>query len=201
MSTLAPSVRKHVIAFFTIAAVASFIDILTKGLAFRHIRDYESYEVISDILYFQKTVNTGIVLGMFKNFSTFFLIVSVVAVPVIIVIFLAISRHRAIVTLSLGLILGGTFGNMYDRVMHDGVRDFIFIKAINWPVFNIADSAICLGVALLSITLIFTREERTERAEEAIAPAANAAPEPGPTPAAGPSGEPAPSGGEPPRES
>ncbi|OHB75884.1 MAG: signal peptidase II [Planctomycetes bacterium RBG_16_59_8] len=161
METQPSSSRKHILFFFAVALLSSTVDILTKALAFAHIPFRESMEVIPGVLLFQTTVNTGIVFGMFKTLSVLFLIISIAAVPVIIGIFHNIRVHRWMMTIPLGSILGGAFGNMYDRIVHDGVRDFIYVKAIEWPIFNVADSVICVGVVLLSFTLLFAKEEKS----------------------------------------
>ncbi len=61
---------------------------------------------------------------------------------------------------ALGLILGGTLGNLYDRIVFSGVRDFLWWhKYVDWPVFNIADCCLVCGAALLLIEAFFTKVE------------------------------------------
>lgn len=168
MSAERHPISGHVKAFFAIAACAALIDIVTKYLAFSYITLHMSYDLIPGVFVFKTTLNTGIVLGLFREFPDIFLVISALAVPVITLIFLGIRNHRWMYTLPLGLILGGTFGNMYDRIFHDGVRDFIYVEAINWPIFNVADSVICVGVVILSFGLMFGKEEKGEGGDETI---------------------------------
>jgi len=58
--------------------------------------------------------------------------------------------------MSLGLILGGTVGNLYDRLVFGGVRDFLYFYRINWPVFNIADCCLVCGACLLLVQAVLT---------------------------------------------
>jgi signal peptidase II len=67
----------------------------------------------------------------------------------------------------LALILGGAAGNALDRLIHGGVTDFVEIRlgTFSWPAFNVADSAISIGAALVIAELIFGGEHRTDSAE------------------------------------
>jgi signal peptidase II len=56
---------------------------------------------------------------------------------------------------ALGLILGGTIGNLYDRLIFNGVRDFLYFYAIEWPVFNVADCCLVVGAGLLLVQAVF----------------------------------------------
>ena len=57
--------------------------------------------------------------------------------------------------LSIGFLLGGLLGNLFDRIIYSGVRDFIYLKFINFPVFNIADIAITVGTIMLIVYILF----------------------------------------------
>ena len=118
--------------------------------------------------------------------------IAVAAVPVILAIFFTVRKPKWILTISLGMILGGTIGNMYDRVFTDlhEVRDFIkFIywtpwkgRAV-WPLFNLADAFICVGVFLLTVEMMFFDEKKKKPDEPAkIEPSAPAGPVAGPGP-------------------
>ena len=62
--------------------------------------------------------------------------------------------------LSLGLILGGTISNAIDRLIFGGVRDFIYLKFINFAIFNVADMAITVGAVLFCVAIIFLRDKK-----------------------------------------
>lgn len=59
--------------------------------------------------------------------------------------------------LALGLILGGTVGNLFDRVVFGGVRDFLYFYLIDWPVFNVADCGLVVGATMLLLQAVFTK--------------------------------------------
>lgn len=77
---------------------------------------------------------------------------------------------------ALGLILGGTVGNLYDRLVFNGVRDFLHFTYIEWPVFNVADCCLVVGAGLLLVQAVFVppppAESPVAPAEEPAAPAA-----------------------------
>jgi lipoprotein signal peptidase len=76
---------------------------------------------------------------------------------------------------ALGLILAGTIGNLYDRVVFQGVRDFLYFYKIEWPVFNVADCCLVVGAGLLLVqALFFTPKTEEKVAAEAAAPAVEA---------------------------
>jgi lipoprotein signal peptidase len=78
--------------------------------------------------------------------------------------------------LALGLILGGTVGNLYDRIVFGGVRDFLYFYRIEWPVFNVADCCLVVGACLLMVQAVLVP------AKPADQPTPAPAPQPAPTP-------------------
>ena len=76
-------------------------------------------------------------------------------------------KHDRWLTIALGLILGGTLGNLFDRIVFGGVRDFLYFYLINWPVFNIADCCLVVGAGLLLIQALFTKPKETTPASDA----------------------------------
>ena len=134
-------------------------------------------------------MNRGVVFGKFGDRPTLWLIVSIAAVPVTTAIFLGGKRPKPWAqTISLGMILAGTIGNMVDRISFGAVRDFIKfyyrtsegIEKV-WPLFNLADSFICVGVFLLSIEMMFFDEKKKKPSE----PSSAALPPPPAAPVAG----------------
>ena len=75
---------------------------------------------------------------------------------------------------ALGLILGGTIGNLYDRLVFGGVRDFLYFYKIEWPVFNVADCCLVVGAGVLLVQALFVApapEQPPVPDDEAIIPA------------------------------
>lgn len=83
------------------------------------------------------------------------------------------TRSDRVLCVALGLILAGTLGNFYDRIVFDGVRDFLhWYKFVNWPVFNVADCCLVCGAGLLLVHALFTTEEPVPAKHETEAAAA-----------------------------
>ncbi|HWE64922.1 MAG TPA: signal peptidase II [Chloroflexota bacterium] len=93
------------------------------------------------------TTNTGAAFGVLADRGILFFIIGIVVLGVVIAYWRFLPNHRPLLRISLGLQLGGATGNLIDRVRIGYVVDFIQVK--DWPVFNVADSAIVCGVALL----------------------------------------------------
>lgn len=160
----------HLIVFFALAIVGQNADLVTKHAAFSRIRERETVEAVRGLLQFERTYNTGIVFGLGQEWGGTFLVISVLAVPLIVWIYLSVKETRWITTVSLGLILAGTLGNMYDRVTIGMVRDFIKFHPdlFEFPIFNLADSFICVGVFLMVIDiLVFDRKKKEKPVEPA----------------------------------
>ena len=168
--------RRSVVTFFVLAALGAALDMVSKGLAFKHIQwGSPDVKVIEGFFSFGRTINQGIVFGIGQNLGQLFLIISILAVPIIAYIYLRMKDPTWTVTASLGLILGGTIGNLTDRLVSamgykqilgigttyanepGGVRDFLRFDFgdYTFPLFNIADSCICVGVAILSVEMLF----------------------------------------------
>ena len=145
-----------------IALFVVLLDRWTKHLVAAHISMYAHIQVIPGFFRITHTENTGAAFSLFaesaSQWKTGLLIgFSVVAM---IVVFVLLWRQKTGVTLTgiaLSLILGGAVGNLWDRVASGRVVDFLllYVKQYQWPVFNLADSAIVIGAALLVIEILF----------------------------------------------
>jgi len=187
-----PRVLKHSALFFAVALAGAGLDLMTKHLAFEHIERYHEVSIIDGFFAYGRTTNPGVVFGVGGGARKIWLGVSVLAVPVILGIFYTVKKPKWILTIALGMILAGTLGNMYDRVFTEvqEVRDFIkfYYRPASgpdkvWPLFNLADAFICVGVFLLTVEMMFF-DERNRKPDEPPnpAPPAPAGPVPGPGP-------------------
>ncbi len=102
--------------------------------------------------------NTGVAFGMFRDSNAFFLVFSAALVAALLFLRRRIERHGRLATVGLALVIGGALGNMYDRIAYGFVVDF-FDFSFFPAVFNVADSGITVGAALMALGI---RDEKGE---------------------------------------
>ena len=142
-------------------------DRATKFAIERYTSPLYRHSIISDIVVLVHSQNPGIAFGVFSDSSSPWLapllVLSSVAVMALLVWMIVTGRAGGGAAQSgLALILGGAAGNALDRVIHGGVTDFMEVRLWTyiWPAFNLADSAITIGAALVLWELLFPGRER-----------------------------------------
>ncbi len=148
---------------FLLAILVVLLDRWTKHLASVRIPLYTHIQVIPGFFRITHTENTGAAFSLFADspwhWRTALLIgFSLAAMLVVLVLLWKQTRALTVTGIALSLILGGAFGNLWDRVARGRVVDFLlfYIKQYQWPVFNLADSAIVVGACLLIMEIIFS---------------------------------------------
>ena len=152
--------------FYGAIAVCLMVDQAVGLWVVTNLAPYHPTDVfpfLSPVLSFTFVENTGVAFGLFPALGTLFMWLSVAVAVGIIVFRRTIPRSDLWVHVSLGLVAGGAFGNVIDRVLRGYVVDFIDVNLrplATWPVFNLADSAIVVGVAILLVdSLLAERRE------------------------------------------
>jgi signal peptidase II len=121
-------------------------------------------EIIKNFLYINYVKNTGVAWSMLSGKTVFLIVVGIVETIILIYFFIKMLKAKnKPYCIALSLMIGGALGNLFDRCMFGYVRDFIdtYIFGYDFPVFNIADSALCIGVAIIIILMFI--EERNEK--------------------------------------
>lgn len=142
-----------------VALATLALDQFTKWLVMTSLALGESVyplPALSPLFGLTYVTNTGAAFGLLKEAGVVFVFVAIVVITIIVLYMRRVPADQQLVRVALGLQLGGALGNLIDRLRLGHVVDFIDLKF--WPVFNIADSAIVIGVALLIIA--FWRQER-----------------------------------------
>lgn len=152
-------IKKNLKTIFSTALAVTVLDQLTKYLVMRSLDLNQVVETVPglfDLVYFK---NPGAAFGIFNDggtMRTVFLIATSLVSLVVIGVLMKQSKD-ALMTFGLSLIAGGAVGNLIDRARFGAVVDFLYfhIGEYYWPAFNVADSAITVGVALAIISYYF----------------------------------------------
>jgi signal peptidase II len=165
--------RRRLIPFL-IAAVVVALDRLTKSLIKTHVSAVDSITVVPGWLNIVHSENPGIAFGMLADATGAWrdiLLIgfsSVVLVAIAVMLLRSSAPRDAWLRAGLGLILGGAFGNLYDRIVNGTVTDFVEAHAGGhyFPAFNVADSAITVGACLLLLDMWRAKERRVSHVPE-----------------------------------
>jgi signal peptidase II len=122
---------------------------------------YGPRQVIDHLVFLTVTRNRGAAFGLFQNFTLGFLAVSIVVVAGILIYYWSLPAGDWSARIGLALVFGGALANAYDRLVKGSVVDFIQVP--HWPIFNVADSSITVGVAILVLGGLW-RSSHTRRA-------------------------------------
>jgi signal peptidase II len=138
-----------------------FVDQWTKHAVQQRLILYQKIEVIHGFFNLVHVRNTGGAFGIFGGEkgglgSLLFVLVSLIAIGSILFLFIRLREDEKRLSLSLSLVLSGAIGNLIDRLRLGEVVDFLdfYLFSYHWPAFNIADSAICLGIGLMALELL-----------------------------------------------
>ena len=152
-----------------IAIVCIILDQWSKEVVFNFLftQPFQYYEVTS---FFNLVVvrNYGISFGMFDNLENSHYILSSIAICVVIVLLFWLKKAQNMyMTTAISLIIGGAIGNVIDRFRFGAVSDFLdfHYMGYHWPAFNVADSAVFIGVALILLENFFCKDKETPNAK------------------------------------
>jgi signal peptidase II len=140
-----------VIYYYGIAVIVFLLDRFTKWLVVTKMEYGQSIPLWEGVFHLTSHRNRGAAFGILQNQRAFFIIITLAVVIGIAWYLRKVAGRQTLVSWALALILGGAVGNFYDRLLTGEVVDFLHFVLINFPIFNVADSAIVVGVALFVI--------------------------------------------------
>lgn len=140
---------------YIISLVIFILDQITKSLISTYLKLNESIEIIKDFFYIRYINNKGASWGILENNRILLIGLSIIAIIMIIRYSYSFKKTK-LNTYGFGLLLGGILGNLSDRLIFGYVKDFLdfIIFKYDFPVFNIADISIVIGVVLLIISIL-----------------------------------------------
>ncbi|HLD69699.1 MAG TPA: signal peptidase II [Candidatus Omnitrophota bacterium] len=151
-------VRSQIDIFFALITVTTivFLDRFSKIYFSHSLALGESWPVLRGIFHITLVNNTGIAFGLFKNQGIVFIIIPLIAIVLLIFNIYYYRNNQENLSrtyiVAFSLILGGAIGNLIDRIYLGYVIDFLDFRV--WPVFNVADSAITIGAAIILLKCI-----------------------------------------------
>ncbi len=166
--------KRRWFCFFIILGVIA-LDQVTKFLAVTYLRPIRDIPLWDGVLHLRYTTNPGAAGGMLGDNRWVFLLISSLAIPAMFLYLFIRKDNSRLMDWGLSFIVGGGFGNMIDRVgfgfdpVHPSeVVDFIYFKLINFPIFNGADSFVCVGagMVILAMLLDLIREGKQQNKED-----------------------------------
>ncbi|WP_456275564.1 signal peptidase II [Bacillus sp. AK128] len=149
--------------YYITALIVVLLDQFTKWLVVKYMELGESIPLISNFLYLTSHRNKGAAWGILQGQMWFFYIITTIVIIGIVIFLQRLSSKEKLMGWSLALMLGGAIGNFIDRLFRKEVVDFIntYIFTYDFPIFNIADSALVIGVGLFFIhTLLEGKQEK-----------------------------------------
>lgn len=129
------------------AIAVTILDQVVKWFVQGHMELGESIPLISHVFHLTYIMNPGAAFGILEYQHTFFIGIVVILFAAYLIMRRRIPRNPVYFPIGIGMVLGGALGNAIDRVRYQGVVDFFDFRV--WPIFNVADIAICVGMALI----------------------------------------------------
>jgi signal peptidase II len=157
------------VVHLTLAVIVILLDRWSKRMVAARIQMYQHIQIIPGFFRLTHTENTGAAFSLFADSPAHWknaLLIGFSVVAMVIVLVLLWKQRQALTTtgIALSLILGGAAGNLWDRIMTGRVVDFLllYFRHYQWPVFNLADTSIVIGAALLVLEILFSKHESSE---------------------------------------
>lgn len=149
-------------------AAAVILDQWTKALAVTHLQPVDTLPVIENILHLTYLENRGAAFGMLANHRWVFMVLSTLSIVLLLYWLLKERPKSWWVTCAGAMIVGGGIGNMIDRVALGYVVDFIDVRAIDFYVFNVADSFVCVGCGMILVWTLYMELVKKEPAMDIL---------------------------------
>lgn len=160
------ALRRPAVTLLVTAVLTLAIDQTTKAAVRALLAPARSIAIIPGVFELSYIHNTGAAFGLMAGGRPIFIATSLLVLAGIAYVWFRYRPRGSFVVLALGLVSGGALGNLIDRVVAGQVTDFLYLHY--WPVFNVADSAIVVGVAILVLWLLFRPDEEDAAAEESV---------------------------------
>ncbi|MCQ2770199.1 MAG: signal peptidase II [Clostridia bacterium] len=163
------------VLFIVIIIASIILDQASKIIVMNTFSLNETRDFIKGIINFRYIRNEGAAWGMLSEQRWIFIVITIIACCIIPYFIYKYRKSQRMFGIALSLVLGGALGNLIDRVLLGSVTDFIEFSFFDFPIFNIADSCVTVGAALLIVYIIFfdktifvdtKKKEKNEKVKE-----------------------------------
>ena len=146
--------------FFAVAAIVVILDQASKALIWAAFHERGGTDLIDGVLRIRLSTNTGAVMGILSQSRPALIAITLVSIVALIYFAYRMRYAPALKRVCLGLVLGGAFGNLIDRIATGRVVDFIDmgIGSYRWPTYNVADIAVTVGAVVLIAGFTFQKQ-------------------------------------------
>lgn len=159
-----PDLRRGGLPWLGLTVLVIAVDLLTKWIAESNLNLYEQFTIVEGLFSFTLAYNPGAAFSFLSDaggWQRWLFIAIAIGVSVMLLVWLLrLPRGKWLEAMAIALILGGALGNLYDRMVHGHVVDFILVhwqQSWFFPAFNIADSAITVGAVLLILDIFLSK--------------------------------------------
>ncbi len=135
------------------------LDIMTKLVAELQLMKVDTIALWKNVFHLTYVENTGIAFGMFQNARLLFITVSILVLVILAALYTKTTNRTQWLKVGTSLVFGGAIGNLVERLAKGYVVDFLDFRLIHFPVFNVADIAVCVGAVLLMIHFMISEEK------------------------------------------
>lgn len=153
--------RIKIIIFAAVTAILAAVDQYTKYLAAAGLKNRPAFRIIDGVLELTYLQNRGAAWGMLEGRQGFFAVLTVLVLIAIVYVIIRtpFTKKYVLVNIAATLLAAGALGNFIDRCMYGYVRDFIYFRIIDFPVFNIADIYVTAATVLFIIVFLFVYKD------------------------------------------
>lgn len=154
-------IKYYIVSLISVVA-GILLDQYTKFLAVTHLKDQSPYIIIKNVFELNYLENKGAAFGIMQNQRWFFVVSFVVVILIIFLLYIKLPTSQRFIPLHIcsALIVAGAIGNLIDRVRLGYVVDFFYFSLIDFPIFNVADIFVVIGVITLAIVILFVYTEK-----------------------------------------
>ncbi len=146
--------------YFLLVVAVIALDQITKILAVKYLMPISTVPIIKDVLHLTYVENTGAAFGILQNHRWVFMVISTIMIILMFFVMVKYKKHlHPLMNIGLSFVFGGGIGNMIDRTLSGFVVDFIDFTLIDFAVFNIADTFICIGVGFMILDVILKKSD------------------------------------------